>query len=48
MDPFREIVNGQKPLSIFAKRSILNVWKSSEYTTTTNTEQKQIMKMHFA
>ena len=48
MDPFWEIVNGQKPLSIFTKRSILNVWKGSEYTTTTNTEQKQIMKMHFA
>ena len=33
MECFVEIVNGLKPLTIFAKRSILNVWQGSEYAS---------------
>ena len=31
IEPFTEIVNGKKPLIIFAKRSVLDVLPGSEY-----------------
>ena len=31
MDRFAKIVNSYKPLTIFAKRSILDIWQGSEY-----------------
>ena len=31
MENFAKIVNGWKPLTIFAKHSILDVWQDSEY-----------------
>ena len=31
MERFAKIVNGLKPSTIFAKRSILDVWQGSEY-----------------
>ena len=34
MEHFAKIVNGLKPLTIFAKRSILDVWHGCEYTFT--------------
>ena len=33
MERFRKIVNDRLPLSIFAKRSVLDVWQGSEYAT---------------
>ena len=33
MESFAKIVNGFKPLTIFAKLSILDVWLGSEYTS---------------
>ena len=31
MERFVEMVNSQKPLTVFEERSILDVWKSFEY-----------------
>ena len=31
MERFVKIVNGYKPLTVFAKRSILDVWQCNEY-----------------
>ena len=33
MERFEKIIEGFEPLSIFAKRSILNVWQGSEYAS---------------
>ena len=33
MKPFVKIVNAEKPLTIFAKSSILDVWQGSEYAS---------------
>ena len=33
MERFAKRVNGFKPLTVFAKRSILENWQNSEYTT---------------
>ena len=33
IEPFAEIVNGKKPLIIFAKRSVLDVLPGSEYAS---------------
>ena len=33
MERFVKTVSGQKPLIIFTKRSILDAWQGSEYTT---------------
>ena len=33
MERFAKIVNGYNPLTIFGKRSILDVWQSSKYTS---------------
>ena len=33
MKRFAKIVNNWKPLTFFAKRSILDVWQGSEYTS---------------
>ena len=33
MELFAKIVNSWKPLSIFAKSSILDVWQDSEYSS---------------
>ena len=33
MEGFGKIVNGWKPLTIFVKRSILNVWQGFEYAS---------------
>ena len=43
MERFMKIVNGQKPLTIFAKCSILNVWQGSEYASAlTRVESREI------
>ena len=33
MERFAKIINGWKPLIIFAKRSILDVWQNSHYAS---------------
>ena len=33
MKRLAKIVNGFQPLTIFAKRSILDIWQSSEYSS---------------
>ena len=33
IESFAKIVNGFMPLTIFAKRSILDVWQGSEYAS---------------
>ena len=37
MERFEKIVEGFEPLTIFAKRSILNVWQGSEYGSVADT-----------
>ena len=34
MEHFEKIIEGFEPLTVFAKRSTLNVWQSSEYAST--------------
>ena len=34
MEHFEKIIEGFEPLTVFAKRSILNVWQSPEYAST--------------
>ena len=35
-EAFSEIINGQKPFTIFVKHSILDVWQRSDYTSASN------------
>ena len=37
MERFEKIVEGFEPLTIFAKRSVLNVWQGSEYGSVADT-----------
>ena len=34
MERFENIIEGFEPLTVFAKRSILDVWQGSEYAST--------------
>ena len=36
MERFAKIVNGLEPLPVFVKRSILDVWKGSQYASVTS------------
>ena len=41
LERFEKIVNGLKPLTIFAKRSILDVWQGSGYASGVKSSEAQ-------
>ena len=47
MELFAEIDNSIRPLTIFAKSSILNIWLGSEYAFDVNNRHNVLRRLHF-